>query len=464
MELERLMRASAGDGGALVVLWGRRRLGKSRLLIEWCQRTRGMYWVADESASAIQRQYLAEALSGIFPGFAEVTYPDWRVLLDRLSREARQADWHGPLVLDEFPYLVSSSPELPSILQRWTDAEKLSGGVLLALAGSSQRMMFDHVLDASAPLFGRACEILHLQPLMPGYIGQAVNISSARELLDFYTCWGGVPRYWELARTFEDQYLDAVNELVLSPLGVLHNEVNHILRQEIPSGMGLRPLLDAIGMGAHKSSEIAARLQTPATSLTRGLKQVQELGYVRREVPYGEDEKCAKRALYRLADPFLRMWFKVVAPHRGALKTASKAARMDFLNKVWPQLQAAAWEEICRMALPHLGLLESEWSPASRYWQGNQSEWDAVSGTLDGATLLLGECKSLMRPASREDLEQILQSLKRKTLPFPATASPSLRLVHALFVPELGKKVGNLPPDTIVLDGEQVFAALKERA
>jgi len=457
--MRRLMRVTAG---ALVVIWGRRRLGKSRLLIEWCQRTRGMYWVADESGSAIQREYLAEGLAGIFPGFADVTYPDWRVLLDRLSREARQADWHGPLVLDEFPYLVSGAPELPSILQRWTDDEKRSGGILLALAGSSQRMMLDHVLDASAPLFGRASEIIHLQPLMPGYIGQAVGLSSARALLDFYTCWGGVPRYWELAQPFQDQYLDAVNELVLSPLGVLHDEVDRLLRQEMPSAMGLRPLLDAIGMGAHKSSEIAARLQTPATSLTRGLKQLQQLGYVQREVPYGEDEKRAKRALYRLADPFLRLWFKLIAPHRGALKTASAAVRRKILNKVWPQLQAAAWEEVCRAALPHLGLFDCEWTPAARYWQGNQREWDVVSSTLDRKTLLVGECKSLVRPASSADVEQMLLSMKRNTPPIPAKASSSIRIVHALFVPTLEGKPEKLPPDMTVVDGDKVFAALKE--
>lgn len=105
-EMKRLMQAANYKSAGLVVVWGRRRLGKSRLLTEWCKQTNGIYWVADESAPAIQRQYLAETLMAAFPGFADVSYPDWSSLLDRLSREARHADWHGPLVLDEFPYLI----------------------------------------------------------------------------------------------------------------------------------------------------------------------------------------------------------------------------------------------------------------------------------------------------------------------------------------------------------------------
>jgi AAA+ ATPase superfamily predicted ATPase len=112
-------------------------------------------------------------------------------------------------------------------------------------------------------------------------------------------------------------------------IGVLHDEINRLLREEMPSAIPLRPILDAIGLGAHRSAEIAGRLQTSATSLTRSLKQLQELGYVRREVPYGQNEKSSKKAIYKLADPFLRLWFRVVASHRGSLQAASKTARFE---------------------------------------------------------------------------------------------------------------------------------------
>lgn len=457
-ELNRLHRVMARNEAALVVLWGRRRLGKSRLLTEWCRSNHGVYWVADESAAAIQRQYLAEEIDRTFPGFSAVSYPDWNSLLDRLSREAGAANWHGPLVLDEFPYLIPNAQELPSVLQRWVDREKREGGIVLALSGSSQRMMMNSVLNANAPLYGRADEILKLEPLLPGCIGQAIAASDAHSLLNYYTCWGGVPRYWELAQSFGENYREAVDELVLSPLGVLHDEVDRLLREEMPSAIPLRPILDAIGLGAHKTTEIAGRLQTSATSLSRNLKQLQELGYIRREVPYGKNEKSSKKAIYRLADPFLRLWFRVVAPHRGSLQATSKAARLALLDKVWPQLRAEAWEDLCRLAVPYLRLFDCEWHAAGRHWAVQGSEWDVVSTSLEDV-LLLGECKSLARCAESADIANILRQMMSKTPPADLV-QPKLRTEYVIFMPEIAADLASLPPNVTVIDGSQIFSAV----
>ena len=456
-EMSRLERVVSEEQAALVVVWGRRRLGKSRLLAEWCGRHGGAYWVADESAAAIQRQYLAEELDRLFPGFSSVIYPDWSVLLDRLSSEANRSGWRGPVVLDEFPYLVAAAPELPSILQRWVDREKRAGGVVLALSGSSQRMMMTHVLNADAPLYGRADEILKLEPLLPGYIRDAVAGMSSQETLDFYAGWGGVPRYWELAQRFAGDHVAAIDELVLSPLGVLHDEVDRLLRQEMPSAVPLRPILDAIGLGAHRSSEIAGRLQTAATSITRSLQQLQALGYVRREVPFGVNEKRSKKALYKLGDPFLRLWFRGVASHRGVLQSASKAGRRKLLRGVWPHLRAEAWEELCRASVPFLRPCNRDWCRAGRLWADH--EWDVVSNSLEGDLLLLGECKSLQRPASQRDINGIVKQLLGKGPP-PLKQAAGMRTEYLVFVPEAEHPLPSLPPDVHVIEGSQVFSSL----
>jgi hypothetical protein len=136
--LESLLRCK--DGG-LAVLWGRRRVGKSRLLLEWCRRSNGLYTVADASAEAVQRRYFAESLAPRFPSLAEAQYPDWRALLRALAREAARAAWRGPLIFDELPYLVASAPQLASQLQAFVDGEARDAGLVIAVAGSAQRMM-----------------------------------------------------------------------------------------------------------------------------------------------------------------------------------------------------------------------------------------------------------------------------------------------------------------------------------
>jgi AAA+ ATPase superfamily predicted ATPase len=218
LEMERLSRLATQRAAGLVALWGRRRVGKTRLLSEWCRHHDGLYTVSDQSAETVQRRYLAEAISEKLPGFNDVEYPDWISLLRRLSSDARTAGWKGPLVLDEFPHLVVASPSLPSVMQNWVDREIAMNGLLVAVAGSSQRLMQCLVLDPSEPLYGRATEAFALSPLPAGWIGEAFGLTDPSDALQSYAVWGGIPRYWELAAPFGSAMDDAVDALGLQSL------------------------------------------------------------------------------------------------------------------------------------------------------------------------------------------------------------------------------------------------------
>lgn len=390
--LDALMRR----GGGFAAVYGRRRVGKTRLLVEWSRTHGGLYTVADLSVADVQRAYFAEAVAGRFPGFSDVAYPDWRSLLTRLGREARAAGWRGPVILDELPYLVLGSPELPAVLQRWLDHE--AGELVVVAAGSSQRMMQGLVLSADAPLYGRAREILEILPLDATWLGAAFPVLGPRERVAAWAAWGGIPRYWELAQDVGGSIEDQIDHLVLDPLGVLHREPDRLIAEELPPATEVRGLLDAIGNGAHRASEIAGRLGRPATSLGRPLARLQEMGLVRREVPFGDDERRSKRSLYRISDPFTRLWFRLVAPSRAHLATANRAGRRELFRQRWPTLLGEAWEELVRNRISQLGsgtALGSlgPWAPAGRWWRGNEREWDVVARSVDGRRLLVGEVK-----------------------------------------------------------------------
>ncbi len=440
-ELERLDRLMAGQEAALAVVYGRRRIGKTRLLVEWVTRHGGLYTVADQSASEIQRAYLAQAIATRLPGFADVAYPDWRSLLSRLARDARRDGWRGPLVIDELPYLAAAARELPSVLQRWLDHEAGESGLVLALAGSSQRMMQGMVLDSAEPLYGRAREILDLAPLGAELLPEALGVTRLAHVPERYAAWGGVPRYWELAAGRRGSVPSQVDHLVLDPRGPLHREPDRLLLEELPPAVELRPLLDAIGGGVHRVSEIGGRLGRPATSLSRPLSRLIGMGLVRREVPFGEIESKSKRGLYRIADPFFRMWFAVVAPHRAALSVAGRDSRLGLLKRHWAHLAAAAWEDICRTRVPALtdrcppGAL-GPWGAASRWWWRNAPEWDLVAESLRGDRLLLGESKWSARPFSARAVERLARLVASRQPP-DLPRRPGLRaVVRALLVPE----------------------------
>jgi hypothetical protein len=445
-ELTRLDRLARAAEGGLAVVFGRRRVGKTRLLLEWTHRHHGLYFVADQSSASLQRRYLAQAVATKLPGFGDVEYPDWRALFARLASEAKLRKFRGPLVLDELPYLVLSSPELPSVLQQWLDHEAREARLVVALAGSSQRMMQGLVLDGSAPLFGRAREVIEVKPLGPQWLPYAFKDLSTPGLLAAWTAWGGVPRYWELAHDLSGSLEARIDALVLDPMGPLHHEPDRLLLEETPSAVELRPLLDAIGAGIHRATEIAARAGRPVTALSRPLERLIELGLVRREVPFGEAPRQTKRSLYRLADPFFRLWFRVVAPQRGFLAAATPKQRRELLGPHFPALVASAFEELCLKQVSTLG----DWLPAARWWKGSEPEWDVVTTSPDGQRLLLGEAKAWRKPATVEALVPEARRLRARPMPRIAATGKAPQVQWTLFVPSLAPRVPK------VIEGVQI--------
>ncbi len=453
----RRLDAVLGQPGALAVIWGRRRVGKTRLLIEWSQRHAGLYAAAEPSAPAVQRRYLAAAVDRRFPGFADVEYPDWRSFLARLAREAAGSGWPGPFVLDELPYLVASDAALTGVLQAWVDTTPERP--TLVVSGSSQRMVHGAVLAADAPLYGRAREAFAVRPLKPGYLPDPFPGAEPEHLPAFHALWGGMPRYWELAEPFGLDIEGAVDTLVLDPAGPLHSEPDRLLLEEIPPATSLRPLLDVIGAGAHRVSEIAGRLGWPASSLSRPLAALTEMGLVRRETPFGSEPRSGKRSLYRIDDPFLRMWFRVVAPVRTALAQAPRETRLEYWRRHRASLEAQAWEELCRMAVPFLHRADCSlaglgpWEPAQRYWRRNEPEYDVVARSVDGRRLLVGEAKSTLRPLPAAALR-----FRPQAPPAPDVAG--LEVVPVVFAPS-ASPAPMVEGSVHVVNARMVFGVLR---
>lgn len=442
-----------------MVVSGRRRVGKTRLLLEWVKQEGGVYTVADESSPVQQRVATALSLARVFPGFADVTYPNWQSLLERLSQSAKAISFRGPIIFDELPYLVAQSPELPSVLQKWIDHGVKEARLTVAIAGSSQRMMQGLVLDANAPLYGRATEHLRLAPLPPGAVTE-LGVKDVVEATKFFTAWGGVPRYWELAESLGRDTIANVLDLVLDPQGPLHMEPTRLLLEELPPAPELKSLLDAIGSGAHRASEIAARTGKPATSLSRPFDRLLELDLIVRETPFGENANNSKRSLYRIRDPFLRLWFRVVSANRAALVGGNRRTRQALLEKHWTGLLATCWEDISRQSLGHLppkhGLAETVWAPAQRWWHGNAPEWDAAAQDVQEKHLLVAESKWSEMPFTLAQLTGLVREVARK--PLPPVGAKFKYIERALCIPTCKGTVPEKIEGVWIVSGRDVFS------
>ena len=413
-ELSRLRRALTRPGGSLIVVYGRRRCGKSRLLQEALRGHRHVYYLADLSAAEVQRRSLAEEVARVVPGFAAATYPDWGALLETWCARSPEGSW---LVLDELPYLMQVSPELPSIIQKLIDAPR-NRSPRLVLCGSSQRMMHGLVLDEVAPLYGRAEEIIKVTPMSAGTLREALRLDGEQSVVA-YSIWGGLPRNWELAADYPSTD-EAVPSLILDRNGVLHGEPARLLLDDMRSIVQANSLLTLIGSGCHRLSEIGGRIGQPATSLNRPLGRLIDLGYVRRELPFGESTRSTKRSVYRLDDPFLLFWYRFVAPNRSRLEA-------DLIEPVYATVRerlaghvAEVWECLARESVARTALHGFGWNPAARWWgrgrNGEPLEIDIVAESRDGNKLLVGEVKW----SDKSNPSRVLADLKRKAeqLPF----------------------------------------------
>jgi len=410
-ELSKLKRVLVSADSSLVVIYGRRRCGKSTLLQRVVKKT-DIYFLSDQQEAPLQIQSLAREIGRTIPGFGLVNYPSWEVLLSGLQHQAKKGT---TLIIDEFPYLVQKSPELPSIIQKLIDNQENKTNIIIC--GSSQRMMQGLVLDSSAPLYGRATEIINVRPLAPGWIKQALALNYI-EAVEAYSVWGGVPRYWELAKTYQNQE-QACKELVLDRDGVLHSEPMRLLLDDMRGASQPHSLLSLIANGSNRLSEIAGRLGKPASSLTRPMANLIELGYIKRDHPFGESPRSSKKTIYRLEDPFLLFWYRIVLPNHSLLE-------QDLIDAVYAESQnhfkaqaAEIWEEMARKSTAHLKIANIGWKPAQRWWgngrDGKNMEIDIIAESLDNQFLLFGEVKW----EKKTNIKSTINKLKKSVANFP---------------------------------------------
>ena len=445
-EAARLKDALAREKSSLVVMYGRRRLGKSTLIKRVLSDT-DVYFLADRSEGQHQRVLLAKVIAQVFPDFDKLTYPDWESMFRAVNY---RTDKRFTLCLDEFPYLVEQSSELPSVLQKLVDEKLLKYN--LVLCGSSQNMMYGLFLDSTAPLYGRADEIMKLAPIRLPYIQEALSLD-AMNAIEEYAVWGGVPRYWEL-RENQNSLNDALWHNILSVNGTLYEEPIKLFQDDVKDIVKTSTIMSYIGTGANRLSEIAARCNEPATNLSRPLKKLIDLGFLEKDVPFGIDEKNAKKSLYKIADPFMAFYYQFVVPNRSFIELGRRLPLEQALAAHFPEYVSMHWEKLCRDAVTGNMVNGIVYGKAKRWWgpvlnedkKPEQIEIDVMAESLDKKYLLVGECKW----TNHENGKQLTAELLRKAnlLPF----AKNYKILPVLFLKNAPKDdVGNaMFPENIV--------------
>lgn len=382
---------AAARKGGLLVIFGRRRVGKSRLLRKWLEDRGGMYSQAVEGPVEMQIQQLMADIRTQLG--SQIVPRSWPEFLEVLSLQKKP--WI--LCLDELPYLTAVDASLPSQLQEWLD-HSIPRGCLLILAGSSTAMMNELFLNRTAPLYGRAQKLINVRPMDYAAFCEACGQKpGAVESFEKFSLVGGVPKYWEFVEK-EQSPAELAEVLYFDFAPYMEQEPQRILRDEGVNGANALSVLEAIGRGAERPSEIAQKLSVPQTNLSRIFEQLLDASVLVRELPFGESVRTTKKTLYRIQDPTIRFWFRVYSPHRSRWMNYTAEERGLLVH----DHASSVFEDVCRARFPG----------ASRYWE-KDVEFDLVAEDPENPkSLIVAEVK--WRKVNAAERRSLLATLEKK--------------------------------------------------
>lgn len=402
-ELEKLNTQYERNGG-FVVIYGRRRVGKTTLIKEFLKKKTAFYFLATEELESQSMKRLAGVVARTTKNsyLQNAAFTDWldlfQVIADYKTEEKKV------LVIDEFPYLVKTNPAFPSILQNAWDEILKDSNVMLILSGSLIGMMQKHTLSYDSPLYGRRTAQMRLAPL-PFTDIYAVHKMPFEQAVEQYAVTGGVPKYLEFFeddRGLEEQLKDAV----LSKSGFLYEEPNFLLKSEFLTAVNYFSIIKAIADGNHKLGKIAGVLGQETSALTPYLSTLSDLGFIEKKTPVTEkNPEKSRKGLYFILDNFIRFWFHYVYPYKGELELDNMQIVLDEIRKDFVEkFVAFAYEDICKNIFADLcknGTISFVPSRIGSYWLNDfdgDTEIDVMAIDHQNKRIFAGECKYHAKP------------------------------------------------------------------
>ena len=416
-EMNTLQREYERNGSSLVVLYGRRRVGKTTLISEFIKDKKALFFLASEESESQNRLAFQEKTAEFLGSdlLRNVEVKSWDVLFKAIMDTPFDAK--PVIVLDEFQYLGKANPAFPSIFQRiWEEILK-ERSVMVILCGSLISMMQSQTLAYGSPLYGRRTAQIRLKQIPFHYYQEFFPDKSRRELIEMYAVTGGVPKYIELFAQSGDIY-SAIEQCVLNRSGYLYDEPHFLLQQEVSEVGSYFSIIKAIAAGNTKLSAIAGVLEVKSTSLTKYLKTLIDLDILEREVPVteGNPEK-SKKGLYKIKDNYLRFWFAFVYPNMSFIESGHSRIVMDKIRKSLVRNHIAfVYEDVCKERMWEMnaeGVWPFYFSKLGRYWDAKE-EIDIAAIDPEGKNLILGECKYWQEPVGISVLRDL--EAKAKTV------------------------------------------------
>lgn len=395
-EIRALERLYQSDKFEFVVIYGRRRVGKTALINHFIDGKKAIYFMGVESNEKQNLENFSKSIIEYSSGIqTETSFSSYQSALEyvfKLSENERVI-----LVIDEYPYVARSSKSLATTLQMLIDKYKDNSKLMLILCGSSMSYMEDHVLAYKAPLYGRRTAQMKIMPFDFEECCAYLDGFSDEDKAYIYGIVGGTPQY---LLQIEDKLSveENIKNTYLNPMSFLFEEPLNLLKQEVREPAIYNAIITAVATGHSKMSEISTKAGESTTVCSGYLKNLIDLGIIKKETPYGE--KVSKKTIYSIEDNMFYFWYRFVLDNSSAIARGAvnlvyrkiETQRNDYMGRIF--------EEICAQYLWKMlldGDAPIEFTSLGRWWGNDprkkmQVEID-IMGEQDSTSAIFAECK-----------------------------------------------------------------------
>jgi AAA+ ATPase superfamily predicted ATPase len=421
-ELNLLDELYASSKSEFLVLYGRRRVGKTRLLTEWLttRKIKPIFFVSEQdSKESLLRQFSQIVYKKAFPSLPipdTFSFANWEQVWNQIGELAKQE--RLVVFIDEFTYMMAADSTLASNLQRAWDAILENTNIFLCISGSHLGMMVRGILSGTAPLYGRTTAKMELKPLPFGITKFYFERYSAPERVMLYSVFGGIPHYWRLIDQ-NKSVSDNIKRLLLSPGGNLKDEPRILLNDYISDPNNYIAILRAIANGYATPKEIENFTGIPNLHLSQYISNLASTGYVVKKLPAtaGPSSRAGRQVI---TDPFLRFYYRFIQSRLTQLEMGEIDQTLEELQKhMVDYVGAYTWEEICRewtIRASNRGILPLYPDHVESDWRKDY-QVDVVGINTMKKHLILGECKWIRERGKPNILQELVEKKASKVVP-----------------------------------------------
>ncbi len=398
-----------------LVMYGRRRVGKTTILQEFADHSNSIFFPAREKNDALNLEDFSKVVQYHFDQRFIASFQSWEDAFDYIGEKIEQ---RTAIIIDEFPYIAEENPSIKSILQHTIDHSWKNKNIFLILCGSSVSIMENEVMGRKSPLHDRQTSSLEIKPFdylessnfFPNYTNE--------EKLIAYGILGGIPRYLEAFDSNESIEKNIANKIIRNG-AYLHEEPDNLLKAELRETNVYSSILSAIANGRNKIIDIANFIYEDRTKVAKYLITLQTLRLIEKRVPCMEPE-TSKKSIYVIKDNFFKFWFRYEFTNNSYYSMlGAKDASEEIMNDI-SNLMGDAFEEICKEYI--IRLAKQRKLPFIPYYLGKwwgtnpaikaQDDVDLLAVDKTGKRAIFIECKFTSQPMPYDEYEDLVTATK----------------------------------------------------